>query len=112
MNTGQIQNLKVQNAKLFGNIYTNYKFDVCKTGKVVEYCDIPQVSTLLQTGDSSTTGHKRSTPERRGKWKSVLWSDRSTFQISFGNNGCQVLQAKEEKDHRDCFLCKVQKPHL
>ena len=33
----------------------------------------------------------------------------STFQI-FGNHGRRVLQAKEEKDHPDCYQCKVQKP--
>ena len=44
------------------------------------------------------------------KWKSVLWSDESTFQIVFGNHGRRVLRAKEEKDHPDCYQCKVQKP--
>ncbi len=44
------------------------------------------------------------------KWKSVLWSDESTFQIVFGNYGRRVHRAKEEKDHPDCYQCKVQKP--
>ena len=44
------------------------------------------------------------------KWKSVLWSDESTFQIVFGNNGRRVLRTKEEKDHPDCYQRKVQKP--
>ena len=44
------------------------------------------------------------------KWKSVLWSDESTFQIVFGNDGCRVLRAKEEKDHMDCYPHKDQKP--
>ena len=41
------------------------------------------------------------------KWKSVLWSDESTFQIVFGNCGRSVLRAKEEKDHPDCYQHKV-----
>ena len=40
----------------------------------------------------------------------MLWSDKSTFQIIFGNHGCYVLQAKEEKDHPDCYQREVQKP--
>ena len=44
------------------------------------------------------------------KWKSVLTSDESTFQIIFGNCGCCVLWAKEEKEHLDCYQRKVQKP--
>uniref|UniRef100_A0AAR2J834 Transposase Tc1-like domain-containing protein n=1 Tax=Pygocentrus nattereri TaxID=42514 RepID=A0AAR2J834_PYGNA len=43
------------------------------------------------------------------KWKSVLWSDESTFQIGFGNHGRCVLRAKEEKDCLD-YQRKVQKP--
>uniref|UniRef100_A0A3B4CB63 Transposase Tc1-like domain-containing protein n=1 Tax=Pygocentrus nattereri TaxID=42514 RepID=A0A3B4CB63_PYGNA len=44
------------------------------------------------------------------KWKSVLWSDESTFQIVFGNHGRCVPWAIEEKDCPDCYQCKVQKP--
>lgn len=44
------------------------------------------------------------------KWKSVLWSDESTFQIVFGNCGRRVLRTKEEKNHPDCYRRKVQKP--
>ena len=44
------------------------------------------------------------------KWKSVLWSDESTFQIVFGKCGRRVLRTKEEKDHPDCYGRKVQKP--
>ena len=44
------------------------------------------------------------------KWKSVLWSDKSTFQIVFGKCGRCVLRTKEEKDHPDCYKRKVQKP--
>ena len=28
----------------------------------------------------------------------------------YGNNGCCVLWAKDEKDYPDCYQCKVQKP--
>lgn len=52
-------------------------------------------------------GHLRWTD---AKWKSVLWSDESTFQIVFGNHGRHVLRAKEEKDHPDCYQRKVQPP--
>ncbi len=32
------------------------------------------------------------------KWKSVLWSDESKFDILVGNHGRRVLRAKEERD--------------
>ncbi len=32
------------------------------------------------------------------KWKSVLWSNKSKFDILVGNHGCRVLRAKEEGD--------------
>ncbi len=32
------------------------------------------------------------------KWKSILWSDESKFDILVGNHGCRVLRAKEEED--------------
>uniref|UniRef100_A0A8C9ZKA5 Uncharacterized protein n=1 Tax=Sander lucioperca TaxID=283035 RepID=A0A8C9ZKA5_SANLU len=32
------------------------------------------------------------------------------FKLFFGNHGHNVLRAKEEKDHPDCFQCKFQKP--
>ena len=57
--------------------------------------------------DSRARAHRRWTDEQ---WKSVMWSDESTFQIVFGNHGRRVLQAKEEKDHPDCYQLKVQKP--
>lgn len=41
-------------------------------------------------------------------WKSVLRSDRSTFQTVSENNGCRVLWAEEEKEHPD-YQHKVQK---
>ena len=40
----------------------------------------------------------------------MLWSDESTFQTVFGNHGRRVLRAKGEKNHPDCYQCKVQKP--
>ncbi len=36
------------------------------------------------------------------KWKSLLWSDKSKFDILVGNHGCRVLQAKEEGDLPAC----------
>ncbi len=44
------------------------------------------------------------------KWKSVLWSDESKFDILVGNHGRRVLQAKEEGDLPACYLHSVQKP--
>ncbi len=32
------------------------------------------------------------------KWKSVLWSDESKFDILVGNHGCRVFLAKEERE--------------
>ncbi len=37
------------------------------------------------------------------KWKSVLWSDESKFDILVGNHGHRVLRAKEERDLPACF---------
>ena len=39
----------------------------------------------------------------------MLWSNKSTFQIVFGNHGRCVLWANEEKDNPDCYQRKVQK---
>ncbi len=44
------------------------------------------------------------------KWKSVLWSDESKFDILVGNHGRRVLRAKEEGDFPTCHQCSVQKP--
>ncbi len=44
------------------------------------------------------------------KWKSVLWSDESKFDILVGNQGRSVLRAKEEGDLPACYQCSVQKP--
>ncbi len=44
------------------------------------------------------------------KWKSVLWSDESKFDILVGNKGCRVLLAKEEGDLPACYQHSVQKP--
>ncbi len=44
------------------------------------------------------------------KWKSVLWSDESKFDILVGNHGRRVLWGKEEGDHPACYQRSVQKP--
>ncbi len=44
------------------------------------------------------------------KWKSVLWSDKSQFDILVGNYGHCVLRAKEEGDIPACYQRSVQKP--
>ncbi len=45
------------------------------------------------------------------KWKSVLWSDESKFNILVGNHGHCVLRAKEKGDLPACYQHSVQK-HL
>ncbi len=44
------------------------------------------------------------------KWKSVLWSDESKFDILVGNHRRSVLRAKEEGDLPVCYQRSVQKP--
>ncbi len=44
------------------------------------------------------------------RWKSVLWSDESKFEILVGNHGRRVLWAKEEGELTTCYQCSVQKP--
>ncbi len=44
------------------------------------------------------------------KWKSVLWSDKSKFDIMGGNHGCCILRAKEEGDLPACYQRSIQKP--
>ncbi len=44
------------------------------------------------------------------KWKIVLWSDESKFDIVVGNHRCRVLRAKEEGDLPACHQRSVQKP--
>ncbi len=44
------------------------------------------------------------------KWKSVLWSDESKFDILVGNHGCRVLWAKEEGELPACYQHSIQKP--
>ncbi len=44
------------------------------------------------------------------KWKSVLWSDESKFDILVVNHGRRVLRAKEEGDLPACHQRSVQKP--
>ncbi len=44
------------------------------------------------------------------KWKSVLWPDKSKFEILVGNHGCCILWAKEEGDLPACYQNSVQKP--
>ncbi len=43
------------------------------------------------------------------KWKRVLWSDESKFDILVGNRGWGVLWAKEEGDHPACYQHSVQR---
>ncbi len=44
------------------------------------------------------------------KWKSVLWSDESKFDILVGNHGRRVLRAKEEGELPACYQLSIQNP--
>ncbi len=44
------------------------------------------------------------------KWKTVLWSDESTFEDLFGKLGRHVIRTKEDKDNPSCYQRSVQKP--
>ncbi len=44
------------------------------------------------------------------KWKSVLWSDESKFDILVGNHGRRVLRSNEEEDLSARYQPSVQKP--
>ncbi|KAK3519941.1 hypothetical protein QTP70_008202 [Hemibagrus guttatus] len=44
------------------------------------------------------------------KWKTVLWSDGSKFEVLFGKLGRHVIRTKEDKDNPSCYQRSVQKP--
>ncbi|KAK3523520.1 hypothetical protein QTP70_001888 [Hemibagrus guttatus] len=44
------------------------------------------------------------------KWKTVLWSDESKFEVLFGKLGRHVIRTKEDKDKPSCYQHSVQKP--
>ncbi|KAL0152720.1 hypothetical protein M9458_052443 [Cirrhinus mrigala] len=44
------------------------------------------------------------------KWKTVLWSDESKFEVLFGKLGRHVIRTKEDKDNPSCYQRSVQKP--
>ncbi len=44
------------------------------------------------------------------KWKTVLWSDESKFEVLFGKLGRHVIRTKEDKDNPSCYQHSVQKP--
>ncbi len=44
------------------------------------------------------------------KWKTVLWSDESKFEVLFGKLGRHVIWTKEDKDNLSCYQRSVQKP--
>ncbi|KAK3545341.1 hypothetical protein QTP70_004064 [Hemibagrus guttatus] len=44
------------------------------------------------------------------KWKTVLWSDESKFEVRFGKLGRHVIRTKEDKDNPSCYQRSVQKP--
>ncbi|KAK3506560.1 hypothetical protein QTP70_009475 [Hemibagrus guttatus] len=44
------------------------------------------------------------------KWKTVVWSDQSKFEVLFGKLGRHVIRTKEDKDNPSCYQRSVQKP--
>lgn len=44
------------------------------------------------------------------KWKKVLWSDESKFEISVGNICKKVIRTKDEADDPSCYGARIQKP--
>ncbi|KAK3542859.1 hypothetical protein QTP70_006125 [Hemibagrus guttatus] len=44
------------------------------------------------------------------KWKTVLWSDESKFEVLFGKLGRHVIRTKEDKDKPSCYQRSIQKP--
>ncbi len=44
------------------------------------------------------------------KWKTVLWSDESKFEVLFGKLGRHVIRTKEDKNNPSCYQRSVQKP--
>ncbi len=44
------------------------------------------------------------------KWKTVLWSDESKFEVLFGKLGRHVIRTEEDKDNPSCYQRSVQKP--
>ncbi len=44
------------------------------------------------------------------KWKTVLRSDKSKFEVLFGKLGRHVIRTKEDKDNPSCYQRSVQKP--
>ncbi|KAK3574192.1 hypothetical protein QTP86_004414 [Hemibagrus guttatus] len=43
------------------------------------------------------------------KWKTVLWSDESKFEVLFGKMGRHVIRTKEDKDNPSCYQRSDQK---
>uniref|UniRef100_A0A9J8B2T7 Tc1-like transposase DDE domain-containing protein n=1 Tax=Cyprinus carpio carpio TaxID=630221 RepID=A0A9J8B2T7_CYPCA len=44
------------------------------------------------------------------KWKTVLWSDESKFEVLFGKLGRHVIRTKENKDNPSCYQRSVLNP--
>ncbi|KAK3549934.1 hypothetical protein QTP86_016791 [Hemibagrus guttatus] len=44
------------------------------------------------------------------KWKTVLWSDESKFEVLFGKLGRYVIRNKEDQNNTSCYQRSVQKP--
>ncbi len=55
-------------------------------------------------------GHTMDTQWTVAKWKTVLWSDESKFEVLFGKLGRHVIRIKEDKDNPSCYQRSVQKP--
>ncbi|KAI4889236.1 hypothetical protein NFI96_019823 [Prochilodus magdalenae] len=63
----------------------------------------PQAQTFLAWAKGSLKGSV-------AKWKTVLWSDESQFEVLYGTLGRHVIQTREDKDNPSCYQRSVQKP--
>uniref|UniRef100_A0A8C1ZAB2 Tc1-like transposase DDE domain-containing protein n=1 Tax=Cyprinus carpio TaxID=7962 RepID=A0A8C1ZAB2_CYPCA len=65
------------------------------------------VNTILRAIRRCAKAHLKWTV---AKWKTVLWSDESKFEVLFGKLECHVIQTKEDKDKQSYYQRSVQKP--
>jgi len=46
------------------------------------------------------------------EWSTVLWSDKTKFEILLGNHAHYILWTKEERDRPICYQCSFKSLHL
>lgn len=94
--------------------YSILSFPISENGCPLAQCVATSTKCKLKLDHAKRNPYFKSTQKCRlllwawvhlnradAKWKSMLWSDESTFPIGFGHYGRWVIQAKEEKNHLD-----------